>query len=379
MDDKGLSCSSFLSRTRMTTMNKLKGSSSTPSRVILTQAESTLGFQYFVTFIDDYSHCTWLFLMKTRAELFSIFQKFHAEVRTQFNTSISILRSDNAKEYLSGPFSSFLSSYGILHKSSCAYTPQNNGVTERKNRHLVETARTLILYHKVPQRFLGDATLASCYLINRMPSFVLHDKISHSILFPNQPLFCLPPYVFGCVCFVHILTPRQDKLPAKATKYVFLGYSRLQRGYHCYSPNTHRYFVSTDVTFFENSSMFPINHRPSSDVISLTRLYPVPDTLPATPATPPRPLQVYTHCPHTDTRPPADSSPMAPSSTMPVLPSPVDLPIVIQKGTRSSRNPLPTYNFLTYHRLSSPYPAFVSILSSVSVPQTVHEALSHPD
>ena len=114
------------------------------------RTESTLGFRYFVTFIDDYSRCTWLFLMKTRVELFSIFQKFHAEVQTQFNTSICILQSDNAKEYLSTPFYSFLSSHGMLHQSSCAYIPQHNGVFERKNCHLVETVRTLLLHHKVP-------------------------------------------------------------------------------------------------------------------------------------------------------------------------------------------------------------------------------------
>ena len=56
-----------------------------------------------------------------------------------------------------------------------------------------------------------------------MPSSVLHDQIFHSVLLPNQPLFCLPPRVFGCVCFVHILCPRQDKLSTKATKGVFLG------------------------------------------------------------------------------------------------------------------------------------------------------------
>ena len=88
------------------------------------RAESTLRFRYFVTFIDDYSRCTCLFLMKTRAELFSIFQKFHAQIRTQFNTSIRILRSDNAKEYLFALVSSFMFSHGILHQSSCAYTPQ---------------------------------------------------------------------------------------------------------------------------------------------------------------------------------------------------------------------------------------------------------------
>ena len=90
------------------------------------RTESTLGFRYFVTFVDDYSRCTWLFLMKTRAELFSIFQKFHVEVRTHFNTSIHILRSDNVKEYLSASFSSFMSSHRILYQSSYAYTSQQN-------------------------------------------------------------------------------------------------------------------------------------------------------------------------------------------------------------------------------------------------------------
>ncbi|KAJ9685307.1 hypothetical protein PVL29_017366 [Vitis rotundifolia] len=94
---------------------------------------SSLGFQYFVTFIDDYSRCTWLFLMKNRAELFSIFHKFYAEIQTQFNISIRVLRSDNAREYFSTPFTSFMSQHGILHQSSCAHTPQQNGVAERKN------------------------------------------------------------------------------------------------------------------------------------------------------------------------------------------------------------------------------------------------------
>ena len=117
-----------------------------------------------------------------------------------------------------------MSSHGILHQSSCAYTPQHNGVVERKNRHLVETAHTLQLHRKLPQRFGRDAILAACYLINRMPFSVLHDQISQSILFPNQTFFCLP-CVFGYVCFVHILTPGQDKLSAKAIECVFLGYS----------------------------------------------------------------------------------------------------------------------------------------------------------
>ena len=211
---------------------------------------STLAFRYFVTFIDDFSHCTCLFLMKSRTELFSVFQKLFVEIRNQFHTSIRILRSDNALEYFSAPFFDLLSSHGILHQSFYVYTPQQNGVAERKNRHLIETAHTLLLHHTVPQRFWGDTILTACYLINRMPSSILGDQVPHSLHFPNQPLFCLPPRVFGCTFFVHILTPNQDKLYAKATKCIFLGYSHLQRRYCCYSPDTHQYFVSAEVAFF---------------------------------------------------------------------------------------------------------------------------------
>ncbi|RVW79609.1 Retrovirus-related Pol polyprotein from transposon TNT 1-94 [Vitis vinifera] len=228
------------------------------------------------------------------------FRKFYAEIQTQFNISIRVLRSDNAREYFSAPFTSFMSHHGILHQSSCAHTPQQNGVAERKNRHLVETARTILL----------------------------HSNIPHFLLFPDQPLYFLPPRVFGCTCFVHILTPGQDKLSAKA----------MNLALPIVSP---------------------------SDVV------------------PPRPLQVYHRRPRVAAplpfaEAPADSLPIPSASPAPALPSPDDLPIAIRKGTRSTRNPHPIYNFLSYHRLSSPYSAFVSAISSVSLPKSTHEALSHP-
>ena len=94
--------------------------------------------------------------------------------------------------------------------------------------------------------------------------------------------------------------------------------------------------------------MFPTTHLPSSDVLSLPLLYPIPNTPFVPLATPPQPFQVYTRRLHTDIRPPADSSPMAPSSMTPVLPSLDDPPIAIRKGICSSHNPHPIYNFLTY-------------------------------
>ncbi|RVX19078.1 Structural maintenance of chromosomes protein 1 [Vitis vinifera] len=98
---------------------------------------------------------------------------------------------------------------------------------------------------------------------------------------------------------------------------------------------------------------------------------------------PPRPLQVYHRRPRVVAplpfpEAPADSLPIPSASPAPALPSPNDLPIAVRKGTRSTRNPHPIYNFLSYHQLSSPYSAFVSAISSVSLPKSTHEALSHP-
>ena len=212
-----------------------------------------------------------------------------------------------------------------------------------------------------------------------MPSYVLHDQIPHSLLFPDQPLYFLPPRVFSCTCFVHILTTGQDKLSAKATKCIFLGSSRLQKGYRCYSPQTHQYFLSADVTFFEDSPFFS-----SSESLPVTEVLPLPIISPSIfDDVPSRPLQVYHrhHCsvvPLPSTEAPADSLPTPSASPTPALPLADNLPIVLRKGNRSTSNPHPIYNFLSYHRLSSPYSTFVSVISSVSLPKNTNEALSHP-
>jgi len=82
-----------------------------------------------------------------------IFQSFFNEIKTQFGVSIRVLRSDNGCEYLSHSFKQFMASHGILHQTSYAYTPQQNGLAERKNRHLMETTHTLLIHGEVPEHF----------------------------------------------------------------------------------------------------------------------------------------------------------------------------------------------------------------------------------
>ena len=143
--------------------------------------------------------------------------------------------------------------------------------------------------------------------------------------------------------------------------------------------DTYRYFISADVTFFEDSSFFSSVVCPSApDVLSIPLVLPSPDFPSPPPDVVTRPLQVYTRRPHPPTRPRVDSSLMPQSSPAPVPQPSDDLPIAIRKGIRSTSNPHPDYNFLSFHSLSLPYFAFVSILSFVSTPKSTSEALSHP-
>ena len=119
--------------------------------------------------------------MKICSKLFSNFRAFWAEIHTQFHAYVQNLRSDNAKEYLSEKFQSFMLQNGILHRTSCVDTYSQNGVAERKNRHLLETAWALL------------------FLLNWVTRF--------QTLFPHKSLFPIEPRVFGCTCFVRDVHP----------------------------------------------------------------------------------------------------------------------------------------------------------------------------
>lgn len=124
--------------------------------------------------MDDYSRLTWLYMLHDRSEFLHVFQLFHHEVTNQFNTSLKILRTDNALEYTQKSISLFCSNLGIIHQTSCTYTPQQNGVAERKYRHLLEVARSLLFHMNVPKSFWSDSVLTAYYLINRVPSTILN-------------------------------------------------------------------------------------------------------------------------------------------------------------------------------------------------------------
>jgi hypothetical protein len=191
---------------------------------------------------------TWIYMMKHKSEVFRCFQDFYNLVATQFDAKIRILRSDNGTEYVNGEFDAYLSNQGILHQTTCAGTPSQNGVAERKNRHLLEVARSLMFQTNVPKYPWSEAILTAAYLINRMPSRILGMK-SPSELLLGQREFRVPPKVFGCVCFVRDHRTSVGKLDPRSIKCIFVGYASRQKGYMCWNPVERKLFVSMNVTF----------------------------------------------------------------------------------------------------------------------------------
>ncbi|KAK3038643.1 hypothetical protein RJ639_027306 [Escallonia herrerae] len=180
-------------------------------------------------------------------------------IHTQYNARIQVLRSDNGGEYLSAELQQYLKAHGIIHQTTCSNTPQQNGVAERKNRHLLEVVRASLIEAHLPLSHWGEALISVAYLINRVPSRTIDyqtpsQALVEAIVAPVLPN--LPPHVFGCVAFVHLHKHQRNKLSPRALRCVFVGYAAHQKGYRYYHPPTRKMFITLDVVFHRDLMYF---------------------------------------------------------------------------------------------------------------------------
>jgi IS30 family transposase len=167
--------------------------------------------------------------LKRKSDVLSVFRDLCALIKNQHGTTIKVLRSDNGTEYVNQDFGKFLSQNGIEHQTTCVNTPEQKGVAERKNRHLLEVARSLMFTMNVPKFLWGEAIKTAAYLINRMPLRSLGYKTPAECLL-NSNEFVVPPKIFGCVYFVHDYRNSVGKLDPRALKCVFMGYPPSKKG-----------------------------------------------------------------------------------------------------------------------------------------------------
>ena len=128
------------------------------------------GYEYFVTFIDDYSRYEYVYLMQRKFQTFGKFKEFLAEAERQLGKSLLCLRSDRGGEYLDTEFKDHLIEHGIVSQLTAPGTPQQNGVAERRNRTMLDMVRSMMSYSSLPLSFWGYALQTTVYILNVVPS-----------------------------------------------------------------------------------------------------------------------------------------------------------------------------------------------------------------
>jgi transposase InsO family protein len=188
---------------------------------------SLSGAYYFLTIVDDFTRFTWIFLMQHKSEAQSLLRRFFSYVLTQFNTRIKTFRSDSGGEFLS--LRSFFHDNGVVFQHSCVYTPQQNGVVERKHRHILQVARALRFQAHLPTQFWGECALTATHIINCLPSPVLSFHTPFELLYSKPPSFS-HLRVFGCLAYATNVHP-SHKFERRSIPSIFIGYPTGQKAF----------------------------------------------------------------------------------------------------------------------------------------------------
>jgi len=209
--------------------------------------------RYLFTVIDDFSRKLWVFFLTDKSEAFKQFKLFKTRVEKETRINIKGLRTDRGGEFTSKEFAEFCELHGIKRQLTAAYTPQQNGVAERKNRTIMNMVRSLLNSRKVPKIFWPEAVNWAVHVLNRSPTFAVRNKTPEEAWSGTKPSVA-HFRVFGCVSYAHIPDNKRTKLDDKSLKCVLLGVSEGAKAYRLYDPETQRIIVSRDVVFKEEES-----------------------------------------------------------------------------------------------------------------------------
>ncbi|KAJ9543906.1 hypothetical protein OSB04_023613 [Centaurea solstitialis] len=220
------------------------------------------GYRYFITFTDDFSRYGYVYLMRHKSETFEKFKEYQNEVQNLLDKRIKFLRSDRGGEYLSDEFDNHLMECGIVSQLTPPYTPQMNGVSERRNRTLLDMVRTMMCHSSLPVSFWGHALETAAHILNRAPTKSV-EKTPYELWKGKKPNISFLK-IWGCE--VYVKRPTSEKLKPKSDKCFFVGYPKTTVGYYFYNPEENKVFVARNGKFLEEKFLSLKNTRKDVDL-----------------------------------------------------------------------------------------------------------------
>ncbi|GJV14606.1 retrovirus-related pol polyprotein from transposon TNT 1-94 [Tanacetum coccineum] len=228
------------------------------------------GKKYILVIVDDYSRYTWVYFLHSKDETLEIIKKFIAQAQLNYKAKVCKIRTDNGTEFKNATLKAHYEKLGIMQQFSTARTPQQNGVVERRNRTLVEAARTMLIFSRLPEFLWAEAVATTCFTQNRSIIHTRHNKTPYELLRgrkPNVEYF----HVFGSLCYPTNDRDDLGKMKPKADIGVFIGYSETSRGFRIYNRRTKKIMETIHVKFDELTAMAsehdclePVLHNTSS-------------------------------------------------------------------------------------------------------------------
>ena len=214
------------------------------------QVSTPNGSRYFLLFTDDYSGWRTVYFLKNKSQTNECIKDFLNLLRGETGNFLETLRTDNGGEYCNNELQEWLNKKGVRHETSAPHTPEQNGVSERANRTVVEAARSMLHAKKLPLFLWGEAIACAVYTLNRVIS-------KAAPLTPYYAWHKSKPDVsnlriFGSIAFVHIPAAERQKLDPKSVKTIFVGYSQTQKAHRFWYPVVRKVRTSRDATFYES-------------------------------------------------------------------------------------------------------------------------------
>ncbi|GJR21826.1 putative ribonuclease H-like domain-containing protein [Tanacetum coccineum] len=206
---------------------------------------------YCLVITDDFSRFSWTFFLRTKDETSAILKDFIRQIENQLNQKVKTIRCDNGTEFKNRDVIEFCGLKGIKREYSNARTPQQNGVAERKNRTLIEAARTMLADSFLPNTFWAEAVSTACYVLNRVLVTKPHNKTPYELLTGKTPIIS---YIrpFGCHVTILNTIDHLGKFAGKSDEGFLVGYSLQSKAFRVYNLETKRVEENLHINFLEN-------------------------------------------------------------------------------------------------------------------------------